>query len=52
MSEIKEDVQKVFGESEHLLEDANELSNNIKEELQVLKVFLELLSFLMSEEHE
>ncbi|KAF6732239.1 Laminin subunit alpha-2, partial [Oryzias melastigma] len=37
VSEIKEDVQKVFGESEHLLEDANELSNNIKEELQDLE---------------
>uniref|UniRef100_A0A8C8DYG7 Basement membrane-specific heparan sulfate proteoglycan core protein n=1 Tax=Oryzias sinensis TaxID=183150 RepID=A0A8C8DYG7_9TELE len=37
VSEIKEDVQKVFGESEHLLEEANGLSNSINEELQDLE---------------
>lgn len=41
MSEIKEDVQKVFGESEHLLEEANGLSNSINEELQVHQLFLD-----------
>lgn len=35
MSKVKQDAQEVLGEGEHLLEEANQLSDNINKELEV-----------------
>ena len=39
---VKQEAQKVLGEGEHLLEEANQLSDNINKELEVLKSHMEL----------
>lgn len=35
MSGVKQEAQEVLGEGEHLLEEANQLSDNINKELEV-----------------